>query len=207
MLKIWGRTNSVNVQKVMWCVGELGLAHERYDAGLEHGVNSDAWYLAKNPNGRIPLIDYDGFWLWESNTIVRYLAARHGSDGLYPAALEQRADAERWMDWQLSRLAGPLGTVFQQLVRTPEAQRDLRAVEAGTREINQAWLVLDQHLASQPFVTGARFSMGDIPVGALAHRWLNLSQVEKPALPHVTRWYRALCERPAYRAHVMLPLS
>lgn len=207
MLKIWGRRNSVNVQKVMWCIGELGLAHQRIDAGLEHGINTEAWYLEHNPNGRIPLLEEAGFWLWESNTIVRYLAACHGVGGLYPESPRRRADAERWMDWQLSTLAGPMSTVFQNLVRTPPSRRDLRAVAAGIAAANAAWRILDGHLQDQPWVAGAEFSMGDIPLGAMAHRWLNLAGIERPELPAVTRWYGALATRPAYRAQVMLPLS
>ena len=98
MLTIYGRTNSVNVQKVLWCLAELGVAYTRVDAGLQHGKNREAWYLALNPNGRIPLLTDGDFSLWESNTIVRYLAAKHGNGALCPASLETRALAERWMD-------------------------------------------------------------------------------------------------------------
>src|SRR5476649_2305929 len=99
MLKIWGRTNSINVQKAMWAIGELGLAHERIDAGMQYGAVNEPWYRAMNPNGRVPTIDDDGFILWESNTVVRYLAARHGAGSWCQADLQVRADAERWMDW------------------------------------------------------------------------------------------------------------
>jgi glutathione S-transferase len=207
MIKIWGRSNSVNVQKVMWCIGELGIEHQRYDAGLQYGQNSEEWFLAKNPNGRIPLIEHDGFWLWESNTIVRYLAACFEPNELWPAAPRHRAEAERWMDWQLSCLAAPMGLVFQGLVRTPPERRDAGAIAAGIDTVNTAWQLLDRHLETRPFVSGDRFCMGDIPVGAMAYRWLNLPGIETPALPALRRWYRALCERPAYASHVMLPLS
>ena len=98
MLRIWGRRNSINVQKVLWCCGELGLDYERIDAGGVFGLTRDPEYLALNPNGLVPTISDDGFVLWESNAIVRYLAARHGSGTLWPEDLRERADAERWMD-------------------------------------------------------------------------------------------------------------
>lgn len=207
MLKIWGRPNSVNVQKVMWCLAELGVAHERIDAGLEFGHNHEPWFLAKNPNGTIPLLE-DGDWsLWESNTIVRYLAAKHDFGGLYPESLEARADAERWMDWQLARLGGPLGTVFQNLVRKPPAERDIAAVERGISALNAAFEALDAHLAERDYVAGSRLTIGDIPAGAMTHRWLALEGLERRPLEHLERWHEQLAARPAYRAHVMLPLS
>ncbi len=207
MLTIWGRTNSVNVQKVLWCAAELGLPVARHDAGLAYGKNDEPWYLALNPNGRVPLLVDGDFSLWESNTIVRYLAAKHDFGGLYPASPEERALAERWMDWQLSTLARPLGIVFQGLVRTPPERRDRAAIAAAAAELPPAFAILDRHLEQRPYVAGDRFTVGDIPVGAFAHRWLSLEAIERPALPALERWHAALAERPAFREHVMLPLS
>jgi glutathione S-transferase len=207
VLTIWGRTNSVNVQKVLWCLAELGVPYERIDAGLQFGKNKEPWYLALNPNGRIPLLQDGDFTLWESNTIVRYLAAKHGRGGLCPEPLEERALAERWMDWQLSTLVGPVSIVFWNLVRTRAAERDASAVASATVEANRAAAILDAHLAKQPFVAGERFTMGDIPVGATAHRWLALEGVERPPLPALRAWHARLAERSAFREHVMLPLS
>ena len=207
MLTIWGRPNSVNVQKVLWTLGELGVAHERIDAGLQYGHNHEPWFLERNPNGTVPLLEDGDFWLWESNTIVRYLAAKHDFGGLYPEPLESRADAERWMDWQLAALGLPMGVVFQNLVRRPPAKRDMSAVERGIAAVNAAFTTLDGHLARHEFVSGTRLTMGDIPLGALAHRWLALEGIDRPPLEHVRRWHARLAERPAFRAHVMLPLS
>ena len=207
MLKIWGRTNSVNVQKVLWCLAELDLPYERIDAGLRHGKNDEAWFLALNPNGKVPLLQDGDFSLWESNTIVRYLAAKHGLGTLSPASHETRAHAERWMDWQLSVLIRPVSIVFWNLIRTPAAGPDLRAVASATEEANRGAALLDGHLAETDFVAGAAFSMGDIPVGAMLHRWLAIPGVERPALPHVRAWQDRLRDRPGFRAHVMLPLS
>jgi glutathione S-transferase len=207
MLTIYGRTNSVNVQKVLWCLAELELPYERIDAGLAHGKNTEPWYLALNPNGRVPLLVDGDFSLWESNTIVRYLASKHDTGGLYPASPETRAHAERWMDWQLSTLIRSVSIVFQNLYRKPPGQRDAAAVERHTREANAAVALLDAHLARQPFVAGNAFTMGDIPVGALVHRWLEIEGIERPALAAVREWRARLATRPGFRSHVQLPLS
>ena len=179
MLTIYGRTNSVNVQKVLWCLAELGVTCERIDAGLAFGKNREPWYLALNPNGRIPLLVDGSFSLWESNTIVRYLASKHGRGTLCPETPDARALAERWMDWQLSTLVGPVSVVFQALYRTPEAERKPATIASNTAEANRAMLLLDAHLAEQPYVGGDSFTMGDIPVGATAYRWLEIIGIER----------------------------
>jgi glutathione S-transferase len=206
VLTIYGRTNSVNVQKVLWCLAELALPYTRIDAGLEHGKNTEPWYLALNPNGKVPLFVDGSFTLWESNTIVRYLASKHGVGGLCPASLETRALAERWMDWQLSTLVWPVSIVFQNLIRRPAPERDAAAIERNTAEANRAMTLLDEHLGSQPYVAGESFTMGDIPVGATAHRWLEIPGIERPALKAVRAWRARLAERKAFRDHVQLPL-
>ncbi len=207
MLTIYGRSNSVNVQKVLWCLAELDEPYERIDAGLAFGKNREPWYLALNPNGRVPLLVDGAFSLWESNSIVRYLAAKHDSGGLYPTDLETRAHAERWMDWQLSTLVQPVSIVFWNLIRTPPSGPDRAAVAKGTDEANRAVEMLDRHLANRPFVAGDRLTVGDIPVGATVHRWLALPGVDHPPLPAVNAWHQRLAARTAFREHVMLPLS
>ena len=207
MLTIYGRTNSVNVQKVLWCLAELEVPYERIDAGLAFGKNHDAWYLALNPNARVPLLVDGPFSLWESNTIVRYLAAKHGAGRLWPISPEARALAERWMDWQLSTPIRGVTIAFQALYRTPPEKRDLAAVTAAVAEANTAFAILDAHLSTQPFVAGDAFTMGDIPVGALAYRWLNMQHIERPPFAALAGWQSRLAERPAFRRHVMLPLS
>jgi glutathione S-transferase len=208
MLTIYGRTNSVNVQKVLWCLAELGVPYARVDAGLQHGKNREPWYLTLNPNGRIPLLTDGDFSLWESNTIVRYLAAKHGRAPFYPASLEARAHAERWMDWQLSTLVDPVSLVFQNLYRRQPAERDSDAtIAANVRAANRAMELLDRHLERHAYVAGDAFTMGDIPVGATAHRWLEIPGIDRPALAAVRAWRARLAERQGFRDHVQLPLS
>lgn len=207
MLKVWGRRNSVNVQKVLWCLAELGVAYEREDAGLQYGRNDEPWFLALNPNGQIPLIDDAGFTLWESNSIVRYLCAKFDNGGLYPSDPAARAAAERWMDWQLSTLGRPVGIVFWNLVRTPAPRRDMQAVARAAAAAERAFEILDGHLTNHDYVGGDRFTMGDIPVGALTHRWLALDGLQRRPRPALQQWYARLTAREPYRDHVMLPLS
>ena len=197
----------MNVQKVLWCLAELELPYSRIDAGLEHGKNHEPWYLALNPNGKMPLLVDGSFTLWESNTIVRYLAGKHAQGGLYPRSPEMRALAERWMDWQLSTLIWPVSIVFQNLFRRPAEERDAGAIERNLRAANRAMAMLDAHLTTQPYVAGEAFTMGDIPVGAVAHRWLEIPDIERPPFAAVRAWRARLAERPGFRAHVMLPLS
>jgi len=206
MLTIWGRTNSINVQKVLWCCAELGLAYERIDAGGSFGVSNTPEYLAMNPNGLVPTIKDDGFVLWESNVIVRYLAAKHGQGTLYPGDLRERAEAERWMDWQVTTLWLALRPLFCGYVRTPPEQRDAAALAAAQRSSEEALKILDRYLKDRAFVAGARFTMGDIPAGISFYRWTALP-IERPEFPQVARWYNALTERPGFRTHVMQPLS
>jgi glutathione S-transferase len=206
VLTIYGRTSSVNVQKVMWCLGELGVACERIDAGLAHGKNTEPWYLALNPNGRVPLLQDGDFSLWESNSIVRYLCAKHDHGGLYPASPQRRSHAERWMDWQLSTLVEPVSIVFRNIVRRPPAERDTGAVTVATQQVQAALTLLDRHLAERPYVAGDRFTMGDIPAGATVHRWLELPEIDRRPWPALQAWRARLAARPAFREHVMLPL-
>lgn len=206
MLKIWGRNNSINVQKVLWCCAELGLEYERIDAGGAYGGLDTPEYLRMNPTGRIPTIDDDGIVLWESHTIVRYLSAKHAIGGLCPATPEARADAERWMDWELGTLWVQFRPLFLGLVRTPPEERDEQALEAARRQTAAGWQLLDRHLADRQFVTGDHITFGDIPLGCAAHRWFNID-VDSPELPNVRRWYERLGERQPYRDRVMLPIT
>jgi glutathione S-transferase len=206
MLKIWGRTSSVNVQKVLWCADELGLDYERIEAGGAFGVVREPAYLAMNPNAVVPTIEDDGFVLWESNTIVRYLAAKHPSGNLYPSVPRARAEAERWMDWQLSTANGGMVTIFWGLIRTKPEERNSGAIEAARHSMCEIWSRLDRHLADRDYVAGDHFTMGDIPIGALVYRWFNLA-IERNDLPHLRAWYDRLTKRKAYQKHVMVVLS
>ncbi|MBD9517229.1 glutathione S-transferase [Pseudomonas sp. PDM22] len=205
MLKIWGRKNSSNVRKALWCAEEAGLAYERIDAGGVFGLVNDEPYRSLNPNGVVPTLDDDGFVLWESNTIVRYLAAHYAPD-LYPQDLQQRASAEKWMDWTTSSFAAPFRTVFWGTLRTPPEQRDAVAIQAAIETCVGLLAVPEATLAKQPYLTGEQFGMGDIPLGSFIYAWFEMP-IERPAQPHLEAWYARLKARPAYRAAVMTDLT
>jgi glutathione S-transferase len=205
-LKLWGRLNSINVQKVVWCLEELGLPYERVDAGGPFGVVDTPEYRRLNPNGLVPVIEEDGFTLWESNAVVRYLAAKHDAGGLWPADLRIRADADRWMDWQTTAFGPAMGPAFHGLIRTAPEKRDAAAIAAAVAKAEPMAALLDAHLADRAYVAGDAFSMGDIAAGAAAHRWLNLPIAREPR-PHLERWHRRLQERPAAAKVLVAPIT
>jgi glutathione S-transferase len=208
VIKIWGRNTSANVQKVMWAVGEIGLPHERIDIGGPFGKNREQAYLAMNPNGLVPTLEEeDGFLLWESNSIVRYLAAKHRASVLEPADLRARARAGAWMDWQLSVAAPAIADCFLGLIRTPPEKRNHAAIEESKKKTTAAMTVLDGELAKTAYVAGDTFSYGDIPVAIMAYRYRQLVP-ERPPLRHFERWYAALSARQAYKDQVSaVPLA
>jgi len=205
MLKIWGRVNSVNVKKAMWCVAELGIPCERIDAGMQFGVVNTPEYRKMNPTGLVPTIDDDGFTLWESHAIVRYLCARHSPGKLWPADLRARADAERWMDWAFT-FQNAMRNVFWGLIRTRPENRDASAIEEGKKKTFALLPILEQTLARQPYVAAREFTMGDIPIGCEVQRYMRVP-IERPAFPAVQAWFERLRERPAFVKHVDLPLT
>jgi len=202
MIKIWGRNTSSNVQKVMWALGELGLPHERIDIGGSFGKNREPAYLAMNPNGLVPTLEEDGFLLWESNSIVRYLAAKYGVGTLEPADMQARARASSWMDWQLTVAAPAITPVFWGLIRTPPEKRDHAAIEAGKVKTMAAMQMLDAQLAKSAFVAGDTLSMGDIPVAVMTYRFRRLIP-ERSGLDHLERWFTAIEQRAAFKEHVL----
>lgn len=204
MLKIWGRKTSVNVQKVMWAIAELDVAHERIDAGGAFGGTDTAEYGALNPNRLVPTMEDGPFVLWESNAITRYVAAKYGTGTLMPDDLAQRSLVDQWIDWSATTLAPDvIGVCFVGLIRTPAAERNGAAIEAAAKRSGSRLGFLDAQLAVMPFIVGQRLTAADIVVGAFMYRYFNLS-IERPDLPNIRRWYQELMTRPAYRNHVMI---
>jgi glutathione S-transferase len=206
MLKIWGRNNSINVQKVLWACGELALPFERIDAGMAFGVNNTPEYKAMNPNGLVPVISDDGFILWESHVIVRYLARKHGAGTLCPTGARINAEADRWMEWYSTTLWLNLRPVFWGMVRTAPEKRDMALIESCRKALAANFAIVDAHLATHDYLAGDAFSMGDIPMGVAAFRWYNMA-IERPALSHLDAWYARLCTRPAFKQYCMLPMT
>ncbi|WP_336966034.1 glutathione S-transferase family protein [Sphingobium aquiterrae] len=203
MLTIWGRLNSHNVKKVAWLAQELDLPFVRHDVGGQFGM--DDAYLRLNPNALIPTIEDDGVILWESNAILRYLAARHGGEIFWPADPAKRAIGDKWMDWQFS-FADAQRDLFVNLIRRAPQDRDRQAIARSIAAVNRQILLVEEALANSAWLSGEAFGIGDIPMGVYAHTYFSLVQ-ERPALPHSERWYEALKQRPGYARSVMIPLT
>jgi len=208
MLKVWGRANSSNVMKVLWLCEELGIGYERIEAGGAFGRTREPFYLAMNPNSRVPTIEEpDGYTLWESHSILRYLvAARAPGQALHPADPRARGDVERWMDWLLATLNPPMTPLFWTYVRTAEDERDHVAAGRARDEAVACWAILDQRLEGREYVAGG-FSLADICIGPFLHRWFELP-VARPPMPMLEAYRARLHERhPGYRTHVAVPMS
>lgn len=207
-LTIWGRANSVNVQKVLWCLCELDLAYERIDAGMAFGRNREQDYLAMNPNGRVPTLVDGDFVLWESNSIMRYLVLAYAPQSpLYPQAPKLHANVDRWLDWTLSTLQPVERPVFWALVRTPVEARDMGAIQRDADAAAAEWRIIDAELAARSFIAADHFTLADIALGAYARRWFGLEGITKPGLAHLERWFAQLSSRPGFRQFVAPPLS
>lgn len=207
MLQLLGRHTSSNVQKVLWLLTELDLPYERQNYGGSFGGNRDADYLRLNPNGVVPTLVDGETVVWESNTILRYLANKVASTSHYPADAAARSHCERWMDWQLSTLNPTITPLYIALIRTPQADRDMDRIANAARQVRNHFSMLEGHLAESLFLTGSQFTLADIAVGIYAYRWYNLDVDRGGDLPRVRGWYERLAERPAFQNHVMIGLS
>lgn len=207
-LTIWGRANSVNVQKVLWCLAELDLAFERIDAGMQFGRTRDADYLAMNPNARIPTLVEGDLVLWESNSIMRYLCMAHGrGTPIYPQGPQQRAAVDRWLDWTLSTVQPVERPVFWGLVRTPVAERNMTQIQKDADAAAEVWQIVDRQLASRRFMEGDQFTLADLALGAYARRWLGVEGIIRPTLSNLNRWFAEHASRPGFTKYVAPPMS
>jgi glutathione S-transferase len=202
MLRILGRANSFNVRKVLWVCDELGVAYTREDWGRGYRPTSDDEFLKINPIGLVPAVIDDGVVLRESNSIVRYLATKHGAGALYPADPVRRANVEQWMDWANYETSISLRGAFLGGMLNEAPWNNPWFIEQGRRQITKEVGQLDEHLQTGgPYITGSDFTIGDIPIGLVVNRWFCLN-FERPEYPAVARYYELLSERPAYMQHV-----
>lgn len=206
MITLWGRLNSLNVQKVLWCLEEIGAPYTRIEAGREFGVVDTPEYRTMNPNALVPTIQDGDLTLWESNAIVRYLCARRPDKGFWPEDPARRACGDRWMDWQQTSLNKALGPAFMNLVRTPPEHRDMEAVEASRAATERQLVILDDALAHSQWLGGDAFGLAEFAVGTQIHRWLNMPIARQPR-PNVERWYSAFMRRPAAPVALTLPVT
>lgn len=206
MLKILGRANSANVQKVLWVCEEMDVPFEREDYGGAFGKTKDKSYTDLNPNSVVPTIVDDGFVLWESNACTRYLAAKHGRGTLCPTDPQAHADADRWMDWQQTTVLPFMTPIFWGLVRTPEADRDMAAIGAAIEKGNGVYAILDRRLEGRKFIMGDRLTMADIPVAIQAYRFLTLVE-DRPAMPNLEAWMENCRATKGFKKWIDLPLT
>ena len=207
-LTIWGRANSVNVQKVLWCLAELDIPFQRIDAGMAFGHNDTPEYLAMNPNGRVPTLVDGDYVLWESNSVMRYLNLAYGKgSAIYPQDAKGRAAVDRWLDWTLSTVQPVDRPVFWALVRTPPEQRDMEQIRKDADAAAEVWHIVDRQLASRRFMEGDDFTLADLALGAFARRWLGVEGIVRPALPDLNRWFAQFASRPGFAQYVAPPLS
>lgn len=205
-IELWGRASSFNVQKAAWALEETSVAYARIDAGGSFGGLREPDYLAMNPNGYIPTLQDGEFCLWESHAIVRYVAEKYGRDGFYPDDTETRAIANQWMDWMQSNLHVSFMEMFWNLVRMPKDLQRLDKLQQIRERLMMQMLILDDRLATQPYLAGAQFSMADIPAGCVLYRFYEMP-MERPHLSHVEGWYERLRNRPGFRKAVMIPFD
>ena len=206
MLRVLGRKTSINVQKVMWLIEEMNVDVERVDIGGPFGGDKTPEYLAKNPNGLVPILEDGGFIVWESHAIVRYLSEKYGRAPWSPSGSAGRAVASQWMDWYLTKLHPPMTVIFMALLRTAPVDRDMDAVDTAVEQAGQMWALLDKQLETGDYLTGNEPTIADIPVGCSVSRWYAMD-VDRPSLPNLEAWHDKLKERPAYQDHVIMPLS
>ena len=202
MIRIYGYERSSNTQKVWWLCDELGVPFETILKGGQYSGHKAAEYLLLNPNGQIPTIDDDGFILWESNTILRYIAESHGGGRLIPPDARARAIANKWMDWQLAAVARPSSALINAVFRKTPSERNPADVAAALDGLATMWKRLESDFGKGPYLAGD-FSIADIALGIYAHRWLAADVVGKPSFPIVEAWHKRLSERPAFQRRVM----
>ncbi|WP_374830298.1 glutathione S-transferase family protein [Paenochrobactrum pullorum] len=205
-MKIWGRDNSGNVKKTLWTAAELGQDVEYIHAGGKYGGLDNPEFLKRNPNGKVPLLEDGMFYLWESNVIVRYLAAKYGKESLWIEDPAERAAAEKWMDWTSNSVAPHFRNIIQHAVRLPQDERDPKILEQSVADLAKVLEIANAHLADNEWMSGKTFGIGDIPLGANLYLWFALP-LDRPSLPHIERWYQQLVVRPHYRDRVMTTIE
>lgn len=206
MIELWGRANAYNVHKPLWLLAELGLDFKHYDVGRNNGDLESAEFLALNPRARVPVLRLGDAVVWESNSILRYLANQFDATQFYPADPLLRSRVERWMDWELASLQPAFIDLFWGYYRTPPALRQQLQIDAAQRQCRVQFDLLDAHLATQPYLAGEAFSLADIACGVCLFRYFNMGlDVEQP--PQVMRWYRQLSQRDSFRHTIMQPFD
>ncbi|AZG86729.1 glutathione S-transferase family protein [Pseudomonas syringae] len=198
MLRILGKTSSINVRKVLWTCEELKIPFTQEDWGSDFKPADTEAFVALNPNAMVPVIVDDDFVLWESNSIVRYLANRYAGDPVYPLDPRARAHTDQWIDWQGSDLNRSWSYAFMSLVRRSTEHQDPAAIAVSCAQWTRHMQILDRQLEKTgAYVCGERFTLADIPIGLSVNRWFE-TPLEHPDLPAVNAYYERLSHRSGY---------
>lgn len=202
MMRLWGRKSSINVQKILWCLAELGLEEgkdfERIDAGLHFGKNRTPEFLALNPNGLVPTLEDGDLVLWESNTILRYLIRQYNTSKRFPSDIASQYQSEKWMDWQVGTMWPVLRVAFMGLTRTPESERNYDSIRKAYQDTSDLLALLDQQLSKQQYCSGNAFHIGDIPLALCVSRWILLNETfpdktgPRAQLHHIDAWMQRI---------------
>ena len=206
MLEIWGRKNANQVIQVLWTLAELEIDYQRHSIGTQDGDLETEEYKSLNPNSKIPTIRDNGFVMWESHAIIRYLARQYGLGTLYPDDPQKAAMSDQWMTWSTDSFMGTFFPVFWQLVRTEESESDYKKIAEMAKQSSEILQILEDHLVKNNFVAGEQFTYGDIPLGVLIHKYFVLD-IERPSLPGIEAWYERLSKREPFQEHAMQPFG
>jgi len=199
MINIWGGKSVANVQKVLWCLAEIGVDFDYCGPTGAFVAPSDSRYVARKAAGSVPVMDEDGFILWEGNAIARYLARKHALGTLWPGDARKAAEADRWMDYQLS-------TVREHIHPILRADLTRGQIEHHGRQLAAAFDPVEAQLLGRAYLLGDSFTVADIPLGLNAYRWF-LLDLERPPVPNIEAWLAALSARPAFRNTVIPPAA
>lgn len=206
-LHLWGRLNSINVQKVLWLCEDLKIPFDRTDAGMQYGVNKTEAYLQMNPNGLVPVINDNGLVLWESHAILRYLAKKYdATDILYPKSALQSAKVDQWLEWYNTTAWPVMRPLFWGWIRTKPEDRNKVELEKIRVQMSAALKIFDDQLKSTKWVTGDHFTIADLTLALIAFRWFNLP-IEREEYQHLSRWFKQVEQRPGYIKYSSAPLS
>jgi len=198
LITVWGRPDSTNVRKVIWCLHELNLPFEHILAGGQYGLTTSSEYLSMNPNGLVPCLKDNDFLLWESNTILRFLVEKYGKESIYLSDIESRYSAERWMDWCLSTLVPNFRIIMLQ-IKLPKDQQNANTLSKAILLFEQKLELLNEYLKYNKMIAGENFSVADIALGSYFHSWNKVKVKKNNDFPAIERWYAALISRDAFK--------
>ena len=206
-IHIWGRLNSINAQKVFWLCEDLHIEFDRTNAGLEFGVNKTPTYLEMNPNGLVPVINDNGFILWESHSILRYLAKNYGAgNSYYPSSSAESAKVDQWLDWANTMAWPAMRPLFFGWIRTKPENRNALELENARVPMTAIFRILNEQLKKSTWVAGETFTLADITLALIAYRWFNLP-IEREEFEHLDVWFKNATQKPGFLKYGNSPLT